>query len=410
VRARFPERDVVATPELRVLDAYRATAGAPHGAPRAFVGADARLAPSARERLIAAAMACYESLPWRWIEPAQLVHARPARAGAPETDAWWVSFGGEARSVPSVTLSRNRADLEAELDGRVPEALTPVASITYLVDGADVATLLTVRGCPGGALDAEEVAGLATVLRGSARFVARHQATFRGEPGTTFPVADSRDLAGLRLLSRGYADLEDAAPLKSGSVSWRSPPDWQPWLAAFDSWMADRALSLEERSWHCADAECLAEYAQAEGISPVDLHEAHIRRFLYDRVARQHAFTPDDALAAASSLALLFEMAAATLGLRAIWAHPLLADSAALLRRCRQYPGEAGAASLRIWERELDDQLARRVLSPPPAARVGRSDWLRWREELIASGATNPSSVRAALTRHARANISTLEL
>lgn len=289
-------------------------------------------------------------------------------------------------------------------------------SVTYLVDtGGQATTLFAVRGCPGGALDAEEVAGLALVMRNAARFVARHQADLRGEPGTSFPISDARELDGLRLSCRGYSDLDDASPLKSGTLRWGSTPEWPTWLAGLEAWLVGRGLSADEVRWHCADAECLADFAGAGAITPADLHEADVRRFLYDWLPRQESLSPDDVLSAVASLALLFEMAAHNLGLRASWIHPLLADRDALMRRCRRYPGAGSAAALREWQHELDTQLARRVMAIPPE--LVRADvtsgvtaierhWLAWREELIESGATNPSSVRAALTRRARAALS----
>jgi hypothetical protein len=249
-------------------------------------------------------------------------------------------------------------------------------------------------------------------VRNAARFAARHQAIFRGEPGTAFPVSDARGMDGLRLVCRGYSDLEDASPLKSGALRWGSPPDWRTWLAWFDAWLGGRGLSADEVNWHRADAECLADYAEASGITPATLHEADLRRFLYDHLPRQHADSADEALATSASLALLFEMAAASRGLRASWVHPLLSDREGLLRRCRNYPGTDDPAALREWEHELGDQLARRVMvmAPDLARATGPDrvehadrDWLAWREELVEEGTTNPSSVRAALSRLIRA-------
>lgn len=76
LRTRFPDCDVVATTELPALDAFAGAGGASPGARRAFVGADQRLAAPLRDDLVAAALACFRDHPWRWAEPAQLVHAQ----------------------------------------------------------------------------------------------------------------------------------------------------------------------------------------------------------------------------------------------------------------------------------------------------------------------------------------------
>ena len=376
--------------------------------------------------LFAAAADFYSAAVWADVEPQQRMAV--AEADGDEWSAAVLGFDGavfglqlevgEAGAGPSIGLYYTPANLLPAAMGR------EIRAAGWQVAADDAWPHLIARGTPGGGIDRATARLLAGVLRAMPGFVARHGGAFRGATGATLPVAEVDGTTGISLRYSGYAwpaprgpreapltlapggvegpGAEGASGAGSPVTAARSVTDL---LADFASWLAARGEGPTEVGWHTADAEFFLAFLHDHRGAPLaGIHEADLRLFIYDWLPRHGRDLGDEAYATVRSVRRFFAFFADEGHLECPSADVLLADRPAFEKRYRSYPGPDSGPAEAAWEAELEDDLTRRVMIPlgsdtgPGAARR----WLAAREDLVAAGMVEASSVRAALVRTLR--------
>lgn len=149
-------------------------------------------------------------------------------------------------------------------------------------------------------------------------------------------------------------------------------------MLRFYGWLRRQPFSAGKQEGMVRRVDDFLGYLDDNMLGPEACTEFDLRMYLYDwtpRRPRRKLFRPSVELETGSRL---FEYLEQREGLSYPWAPSLLEDDEALQRRWE-------ALSLLL---ELHDELSRR--------------WLVWREEVIASGLTQPEQVRAVLVRRQR--------
>jgi hypothetical protein len=170
---------------------------------------------------------------------------------------------------------------------------------------------------------------------------------------------------------------------------------------------------------HARPASELVDFLAFGAHAPVAaISEADLRRFVYDVFPRLLCGSNAAARALPGSLERFFSFLAECEGIVCPWAGPLLADRDTFYERCETSPRQPSWESETAdWIGELHDDLFARVLIPDPSSPDGsvpwgavmgerefelwlelERKWLVWRDDVIASGNTNPTDVAREAT------------
>lgn len=250
--------------------------------------------------------------------------------------------------------------------------------------------------------------------------------------GPTGPKADPH-LGLRRYVVRDALEIGED-PFGLGSPAGDDGDPIEDLMLRFYGWLRRQPFSAGKQEGMVRRVDDFLGYLDDNMLGPEACTEFDLRMYLYDwtpRRPRRKLFRPSVELEAASRL---FEYLEQREGLSYPWAASLLADDEGLHRRWESYPNlELYHPRMIAWRRELYDDLNARGFIPDtgiagggewlqegivPVDEQGEDEltlslllelhdelsrrWLVWREEVIASGLTQPGPVRAVLVRRQR--------
>ena len=404
--------------------------------------------------IFAAAATFYEAKPWEQIASEEMLELRFPRGAR-----WLAGVLGGAGAEFGLVLYETLDDFARILEGGEPGATfssmeSTVLSLTFSargdlpkpmrremaaakwpVAGPQAYPILWTLNTPGGGLTRAQASELAAALE----TIARYGAVLAGAEEIQPPEewVDERSGVVVRWLGSPFEDgdalweppavLTPSLPEGRGAAPGRvlgADDDSEVFerreravLDRFAEWLREGGApeARARRDFENADALIVSLVSQ-EGISVAAMTEYDLRVFLYDLYPRKFMASRTTATGMRGSLRRFFGFLAERAGIEYPWAAAILRDKEAFEERWESFPGGFWwDPGVREWQAELYDDLHARVMIPPPVlADDGRTHgamggdehrlwqelcraWLRWRDEVIRGGVTDPNAVREAL-------------
>lgn len=334
---------------------------------------------------------------------------------------------------PVLSLTFNRFD-------ELPRGMhREIRGAKWEVAGPTAYPFLMAINTPGGGITLEQAGDLITVLGACERFIGAHESMLNdaARAGVVIKVPEWTDASTgaavqydgswteipplwtrpERLATSG-AEGRGARPgvyLVLGDAREAQVADEQARLGRYRIWLARRGNRPPKPDAIARDVAVafglVMTVIEGGGLIP-GLNEVDLRVFLYAnyplRARRNASHTR-----ALASLGTFFEFLAESEGVVCPWAAAILADVDALTVRCEGAPrGDSTEAEREGFFMELSSDLHARVLQPIVSDGVGDAwsmpgahavnlmlsrEWLRWRDEVIRGGETDPEAVVDAL-------------
>lgn len=324
-----------------------------------------------------------------------------------------------------------------------------IAAARWHVAGSDAYPRLWCLNTPGGGISRAWAEDVAMALDAIPRFTELHERVLASQVPPDSPLTWLDPASGTIV---GYSGdlLETAPPL------WPPPVALAPAAATgagvsagagviddesvegvlarerevageFARWMAaggpGRRLTTRTIDFHARIAEAFIDFLVGHQQSELAaLHEMDLRVFLYDWFPRKVAMARTEAMRVPVSLGRFLDFLSVERGITCPWAAGILGDRHTFAVRWEERPaGFFWDAEVTGWRGELAADLHRRVFIPAIGLTgagewgdvMGERElrlytelqrlWLRWRDELVGEGITDPDEVRRLLVQRQRA-------
>lgn len=314
-----------------------------------------------------------------------------------------------------------------------------VAKSGWTVAGSRAYPLLWTLNTPGGGITSEQMLELTNSLYAVARFAVAQKDRL-ADPASGKLVFDWRDVeSGTVVHHQGRPQGEQPSP-------WQLPVSLTPALPQgpnasaraaldrvddidaitareqrvvdrFETWLRESRAPVTRLSRDVDSVRLFVDaMTQYQGVPLAAVTEYDLRVFMYDWFPRKVASSRTHAMTMRGSLRRFFDFLADQEGITYPWAKPILQDKASYEERWDSFPGGFfWDEQVQVWQGELYADLDERAMLPVRGladigewggsmgadeaqlhARLER-EWLIWRDELIRSGTTNVSAVRAEL-------------